>query len=71
MQHCPSPGCEGFDIAPQDNLDCIIQLEDLALLLANYGRVDADLPGDTQPPSGSIDLVDLAAMLVVFGNQCN
>jgi hypothetical protein len=70
-QHCPHPGCEGFDIAPPGNLDCIVQLDDLALLLANYGKIGSDLPGDSQPPTGSVDLVDLAAMLAVYGEVCS
>ena len=53
------------------NGDGVIDLADLATLLANFGATadatpaDGDLDGD-----GDVDLADLAALLAVFGTTC-
>ncbi len=58
---------------PSDlNGDGVINLEDLAILLANYGTAggaapeDGDLDGD-----GDVDLADLSALLAVYGTTCS
>ena len=54
------------------NDDCVINLSDLAQLLAYYGTTSGatpeqgDLDGD-----GDIDLSDLAALLAVYGTECD
>ena len=60
------PDCPG-DL----NGDGVINLEDLATLLANYGATgaapeDGDLDGD-----GDVDLSDLSALLAVYGTTCS
>jgi len=60
------PDCPG-DL----NGDGVINLEDLAMLLANYGATgaapeDGDLDGD-----GDVDLSDLSALLAVYGTTCS
>jgi hypothetical protein len=63
---CDSVGCPG-DI----NFDGVINLDDLAELLGNYGMTsgatfaDGDLDDD-----GDVDLSDLAALLGVYGQYC-
>jgi hypothetical protein len=53
------------------NGDNVVNLADLAQLLANYGTAsgatyeDGDLDGD-----GDVDLADLAALLAVYGTTC-
>lgn len=67
---CPHPGCDPGDL----NDDCVVDLNDLALLLAAYDNCagdpnynpDADFDG-----SGCVDLADLAMMLGAYGNDCN
>ncbi len=51
--------------------DCLVNLADLATVLANYGMCDAshedgDLSGD-----GCVNLVDLAMLLAQYGDDCN
>jgi serine protease AprX len=60
------PDCPG-DL----NGDGVINLEDLATLLANYGTSggafeDGDLDGD-----GDVDLSDLSALLALYGTTCS
>ena len=64
----------GFAAAcPGDlNGDNAVSLEDLSILLANFGTTsgadpeDGDLNGD-----GTVDLADLAMMLTLYGTVCN
>ncbi len=45
-------------------------LQDLSLLLGDFGNAGANLPGDVNG-DGVVDLVDLSALLAAFGTQCN
>jgi hypothetical protein len=64
--NCASGGCPA-DLDGSGN----VSLQDLAILLANFGRTDnppanvGNLDGD-----GDVDLQDLATMLAVFGTTC-
>jgi len=74
--HCSNPGESGkwcyADIA---NEDCVVDLSDLATLLANYGMTSGatHYMGDLYPPGGdgAIDLSDLAELLAEYGDDCN
>lgn len=54
------------------NCDCVVNLEDLAMLLGNYGTTaganyfDGDFNGD-----GAVDLADLAELLMRYGGECD
>jgi len=67
--------CDGIDIAPTGAPDCKVDLQDLAMLLANFGLGEGATfdDGDIQPSGGDgdVDLLDLALMLSVFGTDCN
>ena len=78
-----APSCSnnpyGGSACPGDlNFDCVVDLRDLAELLANYGGGDGALwwEGDIEPyqlplpGDGSIELVDLAAFLSYYGDDC-
>ncbi|MFN0138217.1 MAG: PKD domain-containing protein [Phycisphaerae bacterium] len=70
-----NPGCPGGDTCDQGDVtgDCLVNLTDLATLLANFGsgpvppqaREDGDTDGDLD-----VDLTDLARLLSVFGANC-
>ncbi len=64
---CPRGGCENLDIAGND---CVINLGDLGLLLANFNREGWDIAGDSDI-DGDVDLADLGAMLAAWGADCN
>ncbi len=56
------PGCDA-DV----NNDCVVDLSDLSLLLAQFGG-----PGSADfDNSGTVDLADLALLLSEFGNDCH
>jgi len=60
----------GGDDCPDLSGDGLVGLEDLAIVLANFGaagvgREQGDLDGD-----GDVDLSDLAVMLAAFGTAC-
>ncbi len=64
---CPQAGCEA-DLTG----DCIVGLDDLAILLANYGQPGSIAEGDIAPPhDGTVGLDDLALLLAQYGNDCN
>ena len=63
---CPRGGCENLDIAGND---CVIDLGDLGLLLANFNREGWDIAGDSDV-DGDVDLADLGAMLAAWGANC-
>lgn len=67
---CPQAGCDAGDL----NGDCVVNLTDLATLLANFGTgpVPPTPPtgGDTDG-DGDVDLTDLARLLSQFGANCN
>ncbi len=74
-----TPGTHQFDHACCDlfgdlNSDGIIDLGDLAVLLANYGTTSGATyeDGDLEPEGGDgdVDLSDLAAMLAIYGATC-
>jgi hypothetical protein len=76
-QDCPNPGASGNYCAGDidGSGDCIVNLSDLAHLLANYGVTSGATPeqGDIDPPGGDgdVDLGDLAALLAQYGDDCN
>lgn len=65
------PTCGGNECPADLDGSGNISLQDLAILLANFGRTDnppanvGNLDGD-----GDVDLQDLATMLAVFGTSC-
>jgi hypothetical protein len=61
---CGVPGCEA-----DANGDCVVNLQDLTLLLSNFGQWGAELPGDVNG-DGRVDLGDLAGLLSAFGADC-
>lgn len=63
---CPGSGCDDIDIAGSD---CVVDLSDLAQLLADFGSAGRGLAGDIDR-SGLVDLADLAALLAGFGSDC-
>lgn len=68
---CPNPGCDsGGTDADFDN-NCVVNLTDLATLLANFGRASgaSNATGDTDG-DGDTDLTDLANLLARFGMNC-
>ena len=75
---CPVPGdSEHYCIGDIGNFNCIVDLADLAQLLAHYGETfvwypDGDIfpPHPFQPGDGVIDLNDLAEMLAQYGDDC-
>ncbi len=74
---CPNPGASGnYCTADIDGSgDCIVDLADLAILLANYGMTSGathDM-GDLEPAGGDgdVDLGDLAILLGQYGDDCN
>jgi len=86
--YCPEPGARGWhciaDIAPWPEHDCVVDLSDLAQLLANYRRCApcAHEQGDVEPEDrngiwdpwdgdGDVDLSDLAQMLSMYRDDCN
>jgi len=58
-------------VCPEDiTRDGFINLEDLAILLSNYGTVGVLVPGDIDC-DGDVDLEDLAVELAVYGTPCD
>lgn len=78
VDDCPNPlpGCAHADIGPAGNGDCVVDLPDLGILLANYapgipGKSRAQ--GDIFPFGGGdgiVNLSDLGQMLNDFGTDC-
>lgn len=72
----PQPACEQSDIFPPGAADCMIDLSDLGVVLANFepgvfGKLRAH--GDVFPPGvgdGQVDLSDLGQILADFGTDC-
>ena len=62
---CPVSGC---DLADFDG-NCVVDLQDLSGLLAQFGESGPALAADTDR-DGDVDLQDLAAALAAFGNDC-
>ncbi len=73
--HCPYEGEHGGfctdDIA--EPYDCVVGLEDLAVLLTNYGTTSGAThdEGDLEGYDGDVDLADLAHLLAHYGDDCN
>ncbi len=76
---CPNnlPGCDNSDIFPAGAEDCIVNLSDLGVVLANFqvgvpGKTRAQ--GDIFPLGGTgdgiVDLSDLGQVLADFGTNC-
>lgn len=69
---CPATSCPGSanpaDCACADNNnDGLVDLSDLAVLLAQYGAAGPNLSGDCATPCGTLDLADLAYTLARYG----
>jgi len=78
--------CWNADIAPGAGIragggDCVVDLGDLSVLLANFGTTSgaAFADGDIDPPlnldtlavgDGDVDLADLSRLLAAFGTDC-
>ena len=64
---CPQPGCEGGDATG----DCIVDLNDLTILLSAFGESGApgSVVGDANR-DGRVDLADLTLLLSQFGSNC-
>ena len=60
----------GVELPGDLNGDCVVDLNDLQILLSNYGQSGTAADGDLDG-SGLIDLVDLQALLAVYGSSCN
>ena len=75
---CCTPGdSNNYCIGDIGNFNCVVDLADLAQLLAHYGQSRVWFPdGDIYPPDpyapgdGVIDLNDLAALLAQYGDDC-
>lgn len=67
---CSRPECGQLDIVA----DCLIDLADVATLLANYGTAGGAERGhgDIEPPGGDgdVDLSDLSVLLGAYGQDC-
>lgn len=61
----PTPACDA-DI----DGDAIVDIEDLNILLANFGAGGTDTPSGDITGDGVTDLSDLNALLAVFGQPC-
>jgi hypothetical protein len=59
-------------LAGDANFDCVVDLSDLAILLAHFGAVSDAAPADGDFDSdGDVDLSDLAVLLARFGGVCS
>lgn len=63
----PGPSTPG--IVGDLNGDCVVDLNDLSLLLVNFGWTGAGLPGDLDGDD-DVDLSDLSTLLTNFGLTC-
>ena len=61
---CPRPGCD-FDLAA----NCLIDLQDLMVILAEFGHTGVGVPADLNG-NGVVDLADLSMFLATYGNDC-
>lgn len=64
---CAHAGCERGDL----NADCVVDMNDLNILLLNYnqsGKIHSQ--GDTDG-NGFVDIGDLGTLLAQFGSNCN
>ena len=73
---CPGSGSSGKNcIADIANGDCLVNISDLAALLAHYGITSGAThdDGDIEPDGGDgdVDLSDLAELLGQYGDDCN
>lgn len=53
------------------NGDGTIDLSDLAVLLANYGKTNAAYADGDLDGNGTVELADLAALLALYGKNCS
>ena len=75
---CPAPGISArYCVADIGNFNCVVDLDDLAQLLAHFGESPAaywmgDIYPDhpERPGDGIVDLSDLAEMLTQYGDVC-
>lgn len=65
---CPGPTNPSDCSCADSNDDGVVELGDLAGLLAVYGQSGQNLSGDCAGPCGKIDLADLAYTLGHYGN---
>jgi len=64
---CADPACDYADVAGND---CAVTLDDLAAVLANFGREGPLLSGDADL-NDRVDVDDLTHVLVTFGMRCD
>jgi hypothetical protein len=78
---CPQPGTSGAycsaDTYPEGDSYCVIDLQDLGVLLASYGLCPGD-PGydpvanlNDDDGTGCVNLADLGVLLAQYGDDCN
>ncbi len=69
LEHCGDPADP--QLGPADlNLDGAIDLDDLSILLVNFGASGADWSDGDITLDGAVDLLDLSALLIRFGSNC-
>jgi len=71
---CPNAGGTGQFCSADTDGNCVLDVQDLANLLAAFGSVTGDVnynPAVDYDNSGSIGLADLAFLLGQFGDNCN
>jgi hypothetical protein len=67
-----STGCSCIgDVAPAGSPNGIVDINDLSLLLSNYGRLPDDPCMDFNQSGGPIEINDLSLLLSRFGTACN
>jgi hypothetical protein len=66
---CPNPGASGNFCTADIDGDCIVDLADLAALLANYNATGVGLAGDYDGDN-DVDLADLATLLGQYNDNC-
>jgi hypothetical protein len=64
--HCTEPGCDGPDV----NRDCLVNISDLGVILANFGLSQAAPEQGDADNDQDVDITDLGLVLAAFGADC-